>query len=315
MMRQSLNVRSWEAAQKIVRDWEAGGSPEDEVKVGEACDAFIRDCEARNLSDGTVRKYKLWVGEMKDVFSGLNVGSLDIRDLRTYRESWKLSPGSAVKKVGGIRTFFGFCQESGWVKSNPAKLLKLPVVRNPAIPFSPEQMEKILWATEIYPDNPRGRKAQVRAFVLVLRYTGLRIGDAVSLKRASINDGKLHLRTAKTGTAVWLPLKKEAIEALEKIGGIGDFFFWTGAGTLKSAISSWHRSMKALFKLAAVRGHCHQFRHYFSVDLLSHGVPIEDVAVLLGHQNSAITARYYNAFVKSRQESLERNIERAWRLT
>src|SRR5882672_6076432 len=233
-IKKSLGVRSWEAAQKIVRDWEAGGTPDSTIDVKEACDAFIRDCEARNLSDGTVRKYKLWTNEMKDFFSGMNVGSLEIGE---HRESWKLSPGSAVKKVGGIRTFFRFCQESGWVKSNPARLLKLPNVRNPAIPFTPEQMEKILWATELYPDNPRGRKAQVRAFVLVMRYTGLRIGDAVALKRASVTDGKLHLRTAKTGTAVWLPLKKEVIEGLEKIKTAGDYFFWTGSGTLKSAVS------------------------------------------------------------------------------
>jgi len=283
--------------------------------VKEACEAFIRDCEARNLSDGTVRKYKLWVGELKKTFAGRNIGSLDIHDLRSFRESWKLSPGSAVKKVGGIRTFFRFCQESGWVKTNPARLLKLPLVRNPAIPFTPDQMEKILWATEVYPDNPKGRRNQVQAFVLTLRYTGLRIGDAVSLKRSSITDGKLHLRTAKTGTAVWLPLKKEVIEALEKIKTSGDFFFWTGAGTLKSAVSSWHRSMKALFKLAQVSGHPHQFRHYFSVDLLSKGVPIEDVAVLLGHQNSGVTARYYNAFVQSRQIALEKSIEKAWNLS
>jgi integrase len=52
----------------------------------------------------------------------------------------------------------------------------------------------------------------------------------------------------------------------------------------------------------------------FSVDLLSHGVPIEDVAILLGHSSSAITARYYNAFVKIRQERLTANIEKAWKL-
>ena len=104
-------VRSWDAAQKLVRDWEAGGTPDSEILIKDACDAFIRDCEARNLSDGTTRKYKLWVGEMKTYFSGRNIGSLDIRDLREFRESWKLSPGSAVKKVGGIRTFFRFCRE------------------------------------------------------------------------------------------------------------------------------------------------------------------------------------------------------------
>jgi hypothetical protein len=49
--------------------------------------------------------------------------------------------------------------------------------------------------------------------------------------------------------------------------------FWSGNGTLKSGVSSWHRSLSTLFKLAGVHGHPYQFRHLFSVDLLSHGVP------------------------------------------
>ena len=173
-------------------------------------------------------------------------------------------------------------------------------------------MEKILWGTEVYPDSPKGRQRQVRAFVLVLRYTGLRIGDAVALRKESVQKEKLILRTAKTGTNVWLPLKQEVIKGLAELPCAGGLYFWSGAGALKSAISSWHRSMNTLFRLAGVKGHPHQFRHSFSVDLLSKGVSIEDVAALLGHSSSLITARHYNAFVKVRQERLEAAIAKAW---
>jgi integrase len=214
-----------------------------------------------------------------------------------------------------MRTFFRFCQERGWIKVNPATVIKVPRSKaRQVVPFSDAEMEKILWATELYPDDPPGRRAKVRAFVLTLRYTGLRIGDVVALKRESVSDGKLHIRTAKTGTSVWLPLKKEALRALDLLPNRSDYFFWTGNGTLKSAVSSWHRSFATLFKLAGVKGHPHQFRHLFSVDLLSHGVPIEDVAILLGHSSSAITGKYYNAFVKTRQERLEANVMKAWKV-
>jgi hypothetical protein len=42
--------------------------------------------------------------------------------------------------------------------------------------------------------------------VLLLRYSDLRIGDAVNLSRERIADEKLYLYTAKTGTPVWCPL-------------------------------------------------------------------------------------------------------------
>ena len=62
---------------------------------------------------------------------------------------------------------------------------------------------------EIDPDSPKGRQKQLCGFVFVLRYTGFRIGDVMALKNETVQDGKLWLRTAKTGTQVWIPLKDE----------------------------------------------------------------------------------------------------------
>jgi hypothetical protein len=47
------------------------------------------------------------------------------------------------------------------------------------------------------------------------------------------------------------------------------------------------------------------------VALLETGVPIEQVSVLLGHQSVRITERHYAPWVKSRQEKLEADVERA----
>jgi integrase len=317
LIRKSLKTRNWEAAGKIIREWECSGLESVEgVSVENACERFWSDCVARKLSYSSLRKYALLTKELKGVYKG-SLCSVSLEDLRGYRESWKLAPITSRKKLERLRTFFRFCQESGWIQSNPARLLKAPVGQaKPVVPFSPEEMEKIMWATELYPDTPRGRQLQMQAFVMLLRYSGLRIGDAVSLKREYISEeGKLFLRTAKTGTSVWLPLPSKVCALLQKVKGPSpDYYFWSGVN-LKSAVRNWQRSMQTLFDLAGVGGHAHQFRHTFSVDLLSHGVPIEDVAVLLGHSSSVITARHYNAFVQSRQERLEKNIERAWRLT
>jgi integrase/recombinase XerD len=313
IIRKSLDLQNWETAQKLIRDWEAGVKEQEVVLVPEACDRFWADCVARRLSDASLRKYALLTKELKAEFH-CPVGSLSLDDLRAYREKWNVAPITARKKLERLRTFFRFCNESGWIGSNPAKLLKMPQGRgNVAVPFSNSGMEHIIWATEVYPDTPHGRRNQIHAFVLLLRYSGLRIGDAVSLRRESVKDGRIFLRTAKTGTAVYLPLPNKAVMSLSGMPKVNEYFFWSGLN-LRSAVSNWQRSLQSLFKLAGVRGHAHMFRHTFSVDLLSNGVPIEDVAILLGHSSSAITARHYNSFVKSRQQSLEASIQRAWKL-
>lgn len=112
-----------------MREWEAGTTQAETMKVEEACDAFTRDCEARQLSAASVGKYKLLTEELKCEFASRTVGSIDIQDVRAYRERWEMSPISARKKLERLRTFFKFCHESGWTRANPAKAIKPPVAK------------------------------------------------------------------------------------------------------------------------------------------------------------------------------------------
>jgi len=106
----------------------------------------------------------------------------------------------------------------------------------------------------------------MRAFVLLLRYTGLRIRDVVCLKRSALKNGKLFLRTQKTGVPVLLPLPPFVLEALEQCPAVDEkYFFWSGNGLPKSAVADWQRSFRKLLKLAGVEGHPHMMRDTFSI--------------------------------------------------
>lgn len=311
-MKKSLGIRNWESAQKLVREWEAGAK-ELPVSVKEACDKFFADVKARDLGHAQLGKYRLLLDELKREFGERIVAHISIDDLRDYRSSWKLSPVSASKKLERLRTFFRFCHDSGWISRNPAKVLKPPKVKaKPTLPLSDDEIEKIMWACEIYPDRPKGRRAQVKAFVLLLRYSGLRIGDAISLTSDKLNSGKLMLYTGKTGTPVYVPLPEDVVECLQRIVDASGRFFWSGNGILKSAVADWQRSLARLFKLAGVNAHAHQFRHTFAVSLLQSGVSLETVSILLGHTSLRITEKHYAPWVKSRQENLEREVKKAW---
>jgi integrase/recombinase XerD len=318
-MKKTLDLRNWEAAQKLVRDWE-GGATQTAMTVEEACAAFIRDCEARKLSLASMGKYKHLTEELKREFKNRSVGSIEIQDLRAYRERWELSPVSARKKLERLRTFFKFCHESAWTRGNPAKALKPPVAKPlPTLPFSDEEIEKIFWAVDLFPNrgvHGANTRARVKAFVNLLRYSGLRIRDATTLSKDKVQKGKLLLYTQKTGTPVWLPLPKSVVEELQQIDEGGRYYFWTGNGSEKSGVSVWQRTLSKLFENAGVvNGHAHRFRDTFSVNLLQAGVPLETVSILLGHSSVKITEKHYSPWVKSRQVKLEESIEKAWKLS
>jgi hypothetical protein len=67
----------------------------------------------------------------------------------------------------------------------------------------------------------------MKAFVLTVRHSGLRIGDTIALKRERIKGNKLFLYTQKTGTPVLPPA---AVAALGKLSGDGEYSFASGKG-------------------------------------------------------------------------------------
>ena len=309
-MKKSLGIRNWESAQRIVRDWEAAPA-ESNLTAKEAAEKFYADAVSRNLGTAQLGKYRLLTSELEREFAHRMIAHISVDELRELRASWDLSPISSQKKLERLKTFFRFCQDAGWIQNNPTSSLKPPKVKpNPVLPFTDEEWEKIHWALEVYPDRPKGRREQVKAFVLLLRYSGLRIGDAISLTPDKINDGKLMLYTAKAGTAVWLPLPNEVLESLQHVSFSGRFF-WSGNGILKSAVADWQRSLKRLFELAGVKGHAHMFRHTLAVDLLRRGVSLENVAAILGN-SVRVCEKHYAPFVKARQIALEKEIKKVW---
>ena len=181
-------------------------------------------------------------------------GQSPSRTVRRYRAAWTMGPLSALKKLERLKTFFCFCEDAGWTRENPAKVLKAPQVsQRPTLPFTKDEMEKIMWAVDLYPTaGIHGKKTPLRAkaLVLLLRYSGMRIGDAATLNREKIENGKLLLYTAKTNTPVHLPLPKEVIDALDALGETGEYFFWSGRGGVKAATSGMQRTLFRLFKLA-----------------------------------------------------------------
>lgn len=310
-MRKSLGIRNWESAQKMVREWESRLSGS--TSVSQAFDRYLADCVARGLRPETLRKYELLAREMVARFGGQPVDSIGIDALSEYRESWKLSAVTARKKVERLRAFFRFSIERGWIEKNPALLLKHPrTVHRPTLPVEDAEFEKLLEAAARFPKGGTyGDRSgeRIKVFLLILRYSGLRIQDAVLLSRDKVVDGRIFLYSQKTNVPVWVPLPEFVIRELEKWDG--DYFFWSGRGLVKTAVANWQRSLSRLGRLAGVTFHAHQLRDSFATSLLEKGVPLETVAVLLGN-SVKVCERHYAPWIQSRQDRLEEAVKRIW---
>ena len=50
--------------------------------------------------------------------------------------------------------------------------------------------------------------------------------------------------------------------------------------------------MKRLYRICGFRAHCHRFRHNFATELLAKGVPVSEVAAVLGNSPKMVEKVY-----------------------
>src|SRR5882724_6780867 len=185
-IRQSTGTRTQEGAiafARAVEERHAPGAPvvtepAAPVTVAQAVASYIKDKKAQNLAASTLRKYTRWFE--KELVPWCNahgvhaLRDLGINELREWRGSWKgLSPLSSGKKQEAARAFMTYCIASDWLTANPAKKLsRIKVTQTPTLSFTDDELQVILKAADEIPF--------MHALVLLMRWSGLRIGDAVT---------------------------------------------------------------------------------------------------------------------------------------
>lgn len=325
--RVSAKTRSWQKAEEKARRLLAGESaPTERTTIAFALDQHLADKRSQNLTDSTIYKTKLMYAQIKEwalLHGVVYLDEIRLAHLEKLRASWKDGPTARKKKQERLRGFFWYCVRHKWIAENPALgLSRVKASESPTLPFSKEEMALMLAKIDsMYVDprgtngNPERLRNRMRALLLLMRWSGLRIGDAVTLEKSRVQDSKLFLYMAKTGAPVFVPLPPQVIEALSLTDNSNpQYFFWTGNGLVKSAVADWQRALRRLFKACEFkhRAHPHMLRDTFAVELLLAGVSLDQVSILLGHKSVKITEKHYAPFVRARQDQLEASVRQSW---
>jgi integrase/recombinase XerD len=336
----SMDTTDYEEAKSLAESWlddttetfDSGTSRKEKVKatpitIAEAWAKFLGQAKARKLSPTSIYKYDLLRRRMEE-FAEKNEYFL-LRELNTdvledFQSEWNegdepLSDVTLSKTLERLKSFCRAAFLRKWIDENPALTLRGPKPKpRPTLPFTDDEMTRILGAIEKYRDKTRktgqGNALRLRAFVLTLRYTGMRLGDVATLSTDRLIGNKIQLYTQKTGVPVYCVLPQFVADLLHGLPRISErHFFWTGNSTVHTVNGIWQRTLQSLFRLAAIKnGYAHRLRDSFSVSLLLAGVPIEQVSILLGHSNIKVTQEHYNPWVRDRQLQLEADLQRAW---
>jgi site-specific recombinase XerD len=320
-LQKSLGIRDWQAAQRRARDMEADGidayltGDQSALTIQKATDDFQAD--AKNIIQAsTLKQYRILLARLNAYCKQhgyVFLKQLGVVQVREFRNSWTTySPRTAGKHIERLKRFFSWCVENGWLSESPAKPLKSPKAGDTdVVPFSEEEIEKILKACDVYGGPNRDRLVVLTKLMLA---TGLAIGDASMLsKDRVIKNGSgwyVELRRAKTGTAVSCPIPNDLGKAFHAFKN--ETPFWTGKSNLDHLTKNWRKIYTRIFKTAGVEGHPHQFRHTAAKRLLVAGLPVSHVATLLANSEN-IVRKHYSKWIPERQTAFDSAIRAIWK--
>jgi integrase len=247
-VRLSLDTRDSKKASQIVHEMDAKEILPERgaaVTLADAWTSLLADLDARKLSNQTIRKYKLLQRQMKAYGEerGLKIlAQFDLDVLSKFRATWKDGPRSAGKKLERLRAFFRFAHDRQWLENNPATRIKLPKVSiRPTMPLTHDEMVKILTACNglqiTTPIEGKLNAHRLKTLALLMRYTGMRVSDAVALTADRLDGKRLFLYTQKTGVPVYTVLPDSVLKALEATPRVTDTrYFWSGRGKRETAV-------------------------------------------------------------------------------
>lgn len=341
-VRVSAKTRSWESAERKARLMEINADPLRQsppepslrITIKDAVEAFLQDEEARQLAKTTTCQSKSLFKQQLLHWANANslifLDQLTTAKLREFRASWKNSPLTSQRKHHRLNAFFDFCIENEWLTRNASKKMKgVHATPIPTDYFTPTEFKKIVDGTYAYGEWRGGRDYQhralrLRALILLMRWSGLSILDAVTLERQRLEGNRLLLYRHKTKVPVFVPLPPDLVTLLQGLPNSNPrYFFWSGNGDPHTAKKGWQRSLRRLFKTVSLktedgrlrRSHPHMLRDTFAVELLLAGVPLDQVSLLLAHSSIRVTEKHYAPFVKARQQQLEASVRMAWQIT
>lgn len=345
--RQSTSEWDWDAAKSVAAQWESAGAWEERATVAsescqvaaqsaapaipEATEAFLSKCETRGIRRTTLAKYRTFVNQLNAYAANrgyIRIDQLSVLDMDRFYASWTDGVRSRAKKLERLKSFIQFCKKRNWLPEDIAEDLDAPhgaSVVIPKAPFSDEDLKRIYAAcdrigapTRPGPGYRTWSGEDAKDFIFLSVYTGLRISDVATFdvnKRLHGND--VFLRMHKTGKplSTWVPdWLVERLRRRERI--FGSLIFRCGVTlNMKQLCDIWRNArLRKVFDLAGPfeeKPTPHRFRHTFARILLEKGVPVADVAELIGDTERMVTL-HYAKWIQTRQDRLTRILQEAF---
>lgn len=251
-----------------------------------------------DVKDGTKTNYEINFKRSKKLY-GLEIAKINGIMLQNIFYSLDLTNSTLRLLRSFWSNIWDFAILNDMATKNYAKFLKLPVQEkgkktgDRERPFSYDELQA-LW-DNLY--NYEVDKYRIIDMVLILCYTGLRIGELLKVKRKNIylKDYYFEVEVSKSKAGVRkVPIADKIVDLFKKRYFSKDKFLWQRHDGLEYDYDSFDNHFRILFRDMGLSYHSlHDTRHTFAT-LLSDNVADKDAVIkMIGHSSYKTTSEVY----------------------
>jgi integrase/recombinase XerD len=268
--------------------------------------AFIRDCQYRNLAKRVVEGYQWYLNDIEKRCGDLmQVNRQMIKHLVTERLKEGLSPYTVNHYVKAIKVFYSFLMREELASDNPmAKLTKVIEPKNLKPVLDENKIARLI---AVVPKKGFYHTRD-RAMITLIWDTAVRLMEVLTIEMPNID---LQFRTIKIrgkgNKDRMVPFgnraKKEISRYLKYRGDINSHLLFCTRDGLQISTRNFQRTIRTYGNKIGVKVSPHLIRHSAASFLAKNEMPAQHIQILLGHSNLNTTQRYINQIVN--QEGLQ----------
>lgn len=306
-----LTARDLEIVQRKLNDvlavFEVETAPggKNDAESDDLMDAFLTAKQIQGCSKATMRLYRYRIEQLSAAVD-VPLRRITVFHLRKHLMDEK-NRGVSDKTLEGLRSiycsFFGWLHREGLIQSNPcANLTPIKVAKVVRLPYSDVDLERLREACQ------GSRNKAIMSFLLS---TGCRVSEMCGLNRDDVDFargvavvlGKGNKeRPVFLGDVALMHLRRYLDERTDSSPALF-------AGRCSDRIKP--NAVRKMLHEAADRAgvqdvHPHRFRRTLATNLIDHGMPVQQVASVLGHEKLDTTMEY----VHQRTEDIHNNYKK-----
>lgn len=272
-------------------DVEQSDDSASDAESNELLKAYLDAKQIEGRSPNTLARYRRAI---EHLYAYLNVPirKISVFHLRKYLADEK-ERGIADRTLDGTRqifsAYFGWLQKEGLLRENPtANLGAIKSIKKVRKPYTAVDIERLKECCS---------RDRDKAIVSILLSTGCRISEICALNRDSIdfvNKEILVLGKGNKERTVFIDDVTVMLltRYLDSRSDTDDALF-VGKGTDRLHPGGVRFMLKNVARKAGVENvHPHRFRRTLATNLIDHGMPIQEVASILGHDKLDTTMKY-----------------------